>query len=51
MAGKASFKSPIWRCPGAFLTNLENPREGFIHHSLVVLITASGLLGEKPLVS
>ena len=35
---------------GAFLTTLENPRDGLIAR-LVVLITASGLLGEKPLVS
>ena len=34
---------------GALSTVLENPRERFISH-LIVPITASGLLGDQPLV-
>ena len=43
---KSTFVSKV---SGALSTVLENPRERFISH-LIVPITASGLLGDQPLV-
>ena len=39
----------VLKVSGALSTVLENPRERFISH-LIVPITASGLLGDQPLV-
>ncbi len=46
---EVSEKHLLLKVSGALSTVLENPRESFISH-LLVPITASGLLGDQPLV-